>query len=456
MLEIGQNISGLSPKELFELRNSIDPDKLGFDDEIEGCSEEFITDEILSKAKISGNGYQIKDNLTDVNFTNSYSTSRIKYIVIHYTANNGDSAWGNTNYFKSTYRGASAHYFVDEGDTIWRCVSDKNISWHCGGGLQGSGGHSYYKICTNSNSIGIEMCSRILNGKYYFKDRTIENCASLVKYLMNRYNVPISNVIRHYDVTGKICPEPFVRDINVWNSFKARIGGASVATLKPGVYKVVNCTSLNIRSTNSTSGFIIGSLKPGDQITINEINNGWGKLDSNGWVSLDYCEFISEKAKEHWAQPFLNRLHADGKIKDEEQWNNFDAPAKTSLVLALIDNVSGGTWKSNEADSKIHWCQPTVISLCGKKIITDYNQWVERLNLNLSKGLLLALVDNMKGGTWAPYNTRYDVDHWARNSLDSLCDKVIVSNPQEWTNFEGEVSIALTLSLIYKAIYGAN
>ena len=111
---------------------------------------------------------QIQNNLTTINYSNGSSTSRIKYIVIHYTANNGDSAWGNTNYFKSTYRGASAHYFVDE-NSIWRCVQDKDISWHCGGGLQGSGGHAYYKQCLNSNSIGIEMCSRISNGTYYFK-----------------------------------------------------------------------------------------------------------------------------------------------------------------------------------------------------------------------------------------------------------------------------------------------
>lgn len=73
---------------------------------------------------------EIKKNLTTQNF-NTGNAGRIKYIVIHYTANNGDTALANTNYFKS-YRGASAHYFVDENN-IYQSIEDKNIAWHCGG-----------------------------------------------------------------------------------------------------------------------------------------------------------------------------------------------------------------------------------------------------------------------------------------------------------------------------------
>ena len=117
------------------------------------------------------------------------------------------------------YRGASAHYFVDCGDTIWQCVEDKNISWHCGGGLQGSNGHTYYNICTNSNSIGIEMVSYYENDTYKLKAATINNTVELIRYLMDKYNIPVANVIRHYDVTGKVCPAPLV-DKGAWDNFK--------------------------------------------------------------------------------------------------------------------------------------------------------------------------------------------------------------------------------------------
>ena len=163
---------------------------------------------------------EIKKNLTTQNW-NVGTLSRIKYIVIHYTANNGDTALGNTNYFKS-YRGASAHYFVDE-NSIYQSIEDKNVAWHCGAN------HYKHQYCRNSNSVGVEMCSRKnSNGTYYFKDKTADNAVWLVKQLMAKYDVPITNVIRHYDVTGKICPEPYVRDTKAWQNFKARLTATGI------------------------------------------------------------------------------------------------------------------------------------------------------------------------------------------------------------------------------------
>ena len=49
----------------------------------------------------------------------------------------------------------------------------------------------------------------------------LKSTAKLVKSLMEKYKVPVENVIRHYDVTGKICPDPFVRDAKQWESFKS-------------------------------------------------------------------------------------------------------------------------------------------------------------------------------------------------------------------------------------------
>lgn len=157
---------------------------------------------------------EIKKNITTQNW-NSGTLSRIKYIVVHYTGNNGDTALANTNYFKS-YRGASAHYFVDENN-IYQSIEDKNIAWHCGA-------NSYkHPYCRNSNSIGVELCSYITGGKYAFKPKTVDNAVWLVKKLTAKYNVPITNVLRHYDVTGKLCPEPYVRDSKAWNEFKTRL-----------------------------------------------------------------------------------------------------------------------------------------------------------------------------------------------------------------------------------------
>ncbi len=157
---------------------------------------------------------KINTYLTKVNFS-ALKNKVNKYIVIHFTANNGDTALGNCKYFYDVNRNSSAHYFVDE-NSIYQCVKDIDVAWHCGA-------NSYkHPYCRNNNSIGIELCSRKTND-YYFKDETITNAVNLVKELMSKYNIAAENVIRHYDVTGKICPEPYVRDSKAWEKFKERL-----------------------------------------------------------------------------------------------------------------------------------------------------------------------------------------------------------------------------------------
>lgn len=159
-------------------------------------------------------------NNTILSNSGNYTKGRVQdinYIVLHYTANNGDTARGNCNYFSSCGRNASAHYFVDEND-IYQSVADSDTAWSVGAS-------SYvHRQCRNSNSISIEMCSRIdSSGNYYVMDKTVSNAVKLVKELMEKYNVPIENILRHYDVTGKKCPEPFVRNISQWTEFKQRL-----------------------------------------------------------------------------------------------------------------------------------------------------------------------------------------------------------------------------------------
>ncbi len=151
----------------------------------------------------------------------------IKYIVVHYTANDGDTARNNGNYFSQPNRNASAHYFVDENEII-QSVKDTDTAWHCGA-------KSYkHPKCRNDNSVGIEMCSeKDDKGQYYINQATQNRTIRLIKVLMKQYNIPVENVLRHYDVTGKLCPEPFVRNQVQWLDFKKMLneqkeGGADM------------------------------------------------------------------------------------------------------------------------------------------------------------------------------------------------------------------------------------
>lgn len=139
----------------------------------------------------------------------------VHWIVLHFTANNGDTAKNNADYFANNANlRASAHYFVDPNE-IYQSVKDTDTAWHCGR----ERGGSYYNDCRNANSIGIEMCSVIRNGVYVIPDETVRNAAELVRYLMARHHVPVSRVCRHYDVTHKECPEPWVRNPKQWENF---------------------------------------------------------------------------------------------------------------------------------------------------------------------------------------------------------------------------------------------
>ena len=77
------------------------------------------------------------------------------------------------------------------------------------------------------------MCSRIgAEGKYYIDDDVVEQTIKLTKYLMNKYGVPVENVLRHYDVWDKKCPEPFVRQPELWDNFKKRLTGSEDLTME--------------------------------------------------------------------------------------------------------------------------------------------------------------------------------------------------------------------------------
>ena len=145
-------------------------------------------------------------------------TQPVRYIVMHYTANNGDTAKNNCDYYHRVGGlQASAHYFVDEHGAM-QSVRECDTAWHCGARAY------WHPECRNANSIGIEMCSRKrADGSYYIKPETVANAAALAKDIMQRYGIDTEHVVRHYDVTGKHCPMPWVDDPAQWTAFLATL-----------------------------------------------------------------------------------------------------------------------------------------------------------------------------------------------------------------------------------------
>ena len=230
-----------------------------------------------------------------ISYGSTRSLNDIKYIVIHYTGNNGDTAKNNADYFANgNTRTAGAHIFVDGGAYVYKSVPLSKVAWAVGGFYtKKNGAGKYYTKCTNANSLSIEMCDCAKSVKTKTYNQTVE----LTKYYMKKYGIPASRVIRHWDVNGKDCPAPWASANNSgWKKFKKDISES--VELKPKKtsstvfksYKVkVTASSLNIRKSASTTSSKVGSYKKNTSITIKSVKNGWGKT-SKGWICLKYTK----------------------------------------------------------------------------------------------------------------------------------------------------------------------
>ena len=143
---------------------------------------------------------------------------KIKWIAIHYTAGTS-SKKGMAMATRSAFiaREASADYVVDDVEIVRINPDVRNYyCWSVGDKLNSAtGGGKLRSVANNKNTISIEICSNLLpktnvkipnHGGWYFTDASLNNALKLVRYLMREYNIPKENVVRHYDISGKICP----------------------------------------------------------------------------------------------------------------------------------------------------------------------------------------------------------------------------------------------------------
>ncbi|WP_122639697.1 peptidoglycan recognition protein family protein [Romboutsia sp. Marseille-P6047] len=149
----------------------------------------------------------ITTNFLTINKYSRPGTKRSKTTKIawHYVANPGSSASANRNYFQNSKVYASSHYILGLKGEILYIVPDDEIA--------------YTTNSANSYSIGIECCHPTSDGHY--NDATYNSMVELGAYLCEKYNLdPTDDMIRHYDITRKICPKWFVDNPNAWIKFK--------------------------------------------------------------------------------------------------------------------------------------------------------------------------------------------------------------------------------------------
>lgn len=226
--------------------------------------------------------------------------SKTTAIAVHWVGNPNTSAEANRNYFQNAERSVSSNYIVGLKGEVIRCIPDDEISW-----------------CTNQANgytVSIETCHPDDTG--IFNDDTYKSLVELTAMLCNKYNLnPLKNgVIRHFDVTRKVCPKCFVakskggsddNDCTRYHKFlndvaKTMGQTSTTAEFQPYLIKVASDDGfVNIRKTPKwDDNDIVGTIPNGntkytiiDEKTIDGVK--FGKLKSGaGWIALSCCEKV--------------------------------------------------------------------------------------------------------------------------------------------------------------------
>lgn len=238
-----------------------------------------------------------------------------EYIVVHYTSTSA-SAYNNCLFFSRDKSGkTSAHFFLDGSGVIYQSVAEGDTSFACGN----------YDF--NQRSISIEVVS---DGRD-FTSAEIAELNYLVQHLMNKYGIPASRVIRHYDVVDharvgktldphKHCPAPYVNGAK-WNKLHGII--TSSAGWQRGKGTMTNCWWYrHADGSYTTNGWEL-------------IDGKWHYFDANGWMATGW-----QKVSGLWYYMDANGAMATGWQFIEDKWYYFHANGSMAVGW-LQDN---GRW----------------------------------------------------------------------------------------------------------------
>lgn len=293
----------------------------------------------------------IQKKIIKYNYSNR-NRRKIEYIVVHDTGNTGKGADVNAhfNFFNGADRQSSADYFVDD-HSIGQFVEDWNYSWHCGDGK------GRYGI-TNSNSIGIEICINS-DGNYV---QAVKNTVELVRFLMNKYNIDVNHVVRHYDASRKSCPNQIIRGVDgiTWDKFKQMVMNSDVNVTDP----IENKNGFYETDEERTNATLVGegSIKVLDK-DCNHIDGRWidsldrlfviGIYPSYGYIEVVYPA-NGRKYHAYIDVEYYNRLSFDFHkeyINDDGEtyvwWNSKDVNVKEHNEVLKPHQVASPMYRTD-------------------------------------------------------------------------------------------------------------
>ncbi|HBM4634078.1 TPA: N-acetylmuramoyl-L-alanine amidase family protein, partial [Listeria innocua] len=270
-------------------------------------------------------------------------------IVMHYTANPGASADNHRRYFRDLKnRYASAHIFIDDKEAI--CIIPLNeVAYHANErsckltALQAS--TSYYRGGNaNLTSIGIEMC---LDKNGNITAATFNRSVDVAAELCKTYDLTASDIIRHYDVTGKNCPAPWVAKPSELTRFRnavnAKLKGASQNKNRHDG-KIVDSAPLLPKMDFKSNPARM--YKSGTEFLVYEHNQYWYKTYINDKLYYMYKRFCDVVAKKDAKGRIKVRIKSAKDLRIPV-WNNTKLSSgkikwySPNTKLAWYDNKKG-------------------------------------------------------------------------------------------------------------------
>lgn len=173
-----------------------------------------MQDSVVDDIKVEG---VVKPEITvDLLDVNEYSrpgtaVEEVKNIFVHYTANPETSAANNRSYFanleQTHERSASAHLIIGYEGEIIQCIPLEE--------------QAYAVISRNNDSLSIECCYLDEDGK--FTQETYDSLVHLLAWLVQEYDLECTDILRHYDCGGKMCPLYYVEHEDAWEKLLADV-----------------------------------------------------------------------------------------------------------------------------------------------------------------------------------------------------------------------------------------
>lgn len=281
---------------------------------------------------------------------NQYSRPGMKLtvvnkIIMHYTANPGGTARNHWGYFNTlSDRYASAHIFVDDNEAL--CIIPLNEVAYQANDVQKYVSGSPYRgvpaLLSNANfkAIGVEMC---LDKKGNITATTFNRTVDVVAELCRTHKLTVNDIVRHYDVTGKNCPAPWVKNSAEFTRFKQAVDIKLKGHVKKGLKRVwvKELKGLNIRTGDDWNTKVAFNLPYTYTAIIDydQTKNGFVKViwgDKEGWFSaaFDAYWFDKDPCTEYICQTGLN-------FRAGQDWNTKVVQSrKKGDVVRVIGQVN--------------------------------------------------------------------------------------------------------------------